>query len=662
MKKKIIITSLVMTSVLPFIGGMKIAKAEEAKNQSVKAKSDLDQAREKLEAAKENKAKLEKELEQAKNDAEVKQKEADKQAELDKIAQAEENIKSDEQILAKDQEIKELNKKIEELKQREIEVNNELDAAEQTYENAKQAYETEKANPGSTKNLTSEQRVNDLNNQYDIAEEHHGDDQKKKKALEKELENLENELFKAYGQKMGIEEFFKEFESNPANINIRNTPEYLEFKDKSLAEVKDIEDKYNNIEKQIEKKKKEIAENQYRLEKSEASRDEESNAYKKEKLAKEFEDNYTTDEKLAEKELEKAKNLEHAKKQFDEISKDIEGAIKKYEALKSKEADKQKDLEKSSALAKWLNDKAADDKDGFAKANKELLSKIAQGHEDRKNKLIQDKNKNKESNDKLKRELEYKIEAEYGAAKDEYETYRNSLASIKELREFVKAKKNGKAKEIILQSLKEKLAQAQNDLDKKKTKLEAIGKEEQALLNMKNDLGVLTDSQIQDAKAKVQSKKAEIEKIKKNIKDIEESEKLKNLRAINYQIKALDLQIKELQRQINILENARNKNESMRPDYRIGDMGLDNISDDYDIDLSSFSLEKMDKKARLKNSYLRLKGSVNRAKEVVTLAENYAKTGKMDANKRAKLVKLIEKLKVNIGLVEKYLAKLEASL
>lgn len=646
-----------MASVLPFIGGMKIAKADEAKNQSVKAKSDLDQAREKLEAAKENKAKLEKELEQAKNDAEVKQKEADKQAELDKIAQAEENIKSDEEILAKDQEIKELNKKIEELKQREIEVNNELDAAEQTYENAKQAYETEKDKPGSTKNLTSVQRVNDLNNQYDIAEEHHGDDQKKKKALEKELENLENELYKAYGQKMGIEEFFKEFESNPANINIRNTPEYLEFKDKSLAEVKAIEDKYNNIEKQIEKKKKEIAENQYRLEKSEASRDEESNAYKKEKLAKEFEDKYTTEEKLAEKEQEKAKNLEHAKKQFDEISKDREEALKKLEEFKSKEAEKQKDLEKSAALAKWLNDKADDDKDGFAKANNKLLKKIAQGHKDRENSLLQAKKNEEEANAKLLSGLDYRINDQYGAAKDEYETYRNSLASIRELREFVNAKKTGNANDIIKKSLEEKLAQAKNDIAKKKEKLEAIGKEGQALLDKKSELEEQIRNKLEDAKANVQSKKAEIEEFKQKIKDIEESEKMKNLRATNYQIKALDLQIKELQRQINILENARNKSGSIRPDYETGDNSFD-----YGFDLSSFNLEKMDNKARLKNSYLRLKASINRAKEVVTLAENYAKTGKMDANKRAKLVKLIEKLKVNIGLVEKYLAKLEASL
>ena len=646
-----------MASVLPFIGGVKIAKADEAKNQSVKAKSDLDQAREKLEAAKENKAKLEKELEQAKNDAEVKQKEADKQAELDKIAQAEENIKSDEQILAKDQEIKELNKKIEELKQREIEVNNELDAAEQTYENAKQAYETEKDKPGSTKNLTSVQRVNDLNNQYDIAEEHHGDDQKKKKALEKELENLENELYKAYGQKMGIEEFFKEFESNPANINIRNTPEYLEFKDKSLAEVKAIEDKYNNIEKQIEKKKKEIAENQYRLEKSEASRDEESNAYKKESLANEFENKYTTDKKLAEKELEKAGNLKYAKKQFDEISKDREEALKKLEEFKSKEAEKQKDLEKSAALAKWLNDKADDDKDGFAKANNKLLKKIAQGHKDRENSLLQAKKNEEEANAKLLSGLDYRINDQYGAAKDEYETYRNSLASIRELREFVNAKKTGNANDIIKKSLEEKLAQAKNDIAKKKEKLEAIGKEGQELLDKKSELEEQIRNKLEGAKANVQSKKAEIEEFKQKIKDIEESEKMKNLRATNYQIKALDLQIKELQRQINILENARNKSGSIRPDYETGDNSFD-----YGFDLSSFNLEKMDKKARLKNSYLRLKASINRAKEVVTLAENYAKTGKMDANKRAKLVKLIEKLKVNIGLVEKYLGKLEATL
>ena len=660
MKKKLIITSLMMASVLPFIGGIETARADEGQNQSVKAKSDLDQAREKLEAAQVKKTQLEEELKKAQDAA--KGKEAEIQKEREKIEQAEADIKEDEEILAKDQEIKELDKKIEELRQREKEVKAELEAATQTYENAQKALQNETYNPGSTENLTSEQRVKDLNKQSDISEKHHLNNQKKKEAIEKELENLENELYKAYGQKMGLEEFFKEFEANPAHTHIRNTPEYLEFKDKALAEAKTIEDKYKNIEEKIEKKKQEIKENQARLKESDVNSGEEYNAYKKEDLANEFEKTYKTDEQLAEAEKFRVKKLKEATGKLEVAIKEREEALKQLEEFKSKEVEKQKDLEKSSALAKWLNDKAADNNDAFAKANSELLRKIAQNYEVRKNKLTQEKNKNKDYVVDFKKSLNYKIKDDYVAAKVEYDTYKNSLASIQELRKFAEAKKNGNAKDIILQSLKEKFAQADKDLKKKQKKLEALGKEVQAILDKKNELEEKIISKLQGAKDKVESKKAEIENIKKAIKYIEESKELKNLRATNYQIKALDLQIKELQRQINILENARKQKDSDRPDRGIGDMGIGNVSDDLDIDLSKLNLEKMDKKIRLKNSYLRLKASVNRAKEVVTLAENYTKTGKMDANKRAKLIKLIEKLKVNIGLVEKHLVKMEASL
>lgn len=42
MKKKIIITSLLMASVLPFMGKMETARADEGKNLNEKLKSDLD--------------------------------------------------------------------------------------------------------------------------------------------------------------------------------------------------------------------------------------------------------------------------------------------------------------------------------------------------------------------------------------------------------------------------------------------------------------------------------------------------------------------------------------------------------------------------------------------------------------------------------------------
>ena len=71
MKKKIIITSLMMASVLPFIGGMETARADEAKSLNEKAKSELEKAKENLNEANDKKVKLEKELANAKEQAEL---------------------------------------------------------------------------------------------------------------------------------------------------------------------------------------------------------------------------------------------------------------------------------------------------------------------------------------------------------------------------------------------------------------------------------------------------------------------------------------------------------------------------------------------------------------------------------------------------------------
>ena len=69
MKKKIIITSLMMASVLPFMGKIETARADEGKNLNEKAKSELDQAKENLKSAQDKKTNLEKDLDQAKKDA-----------------------------------------------------------------------------------------------------------------------------------------------------------------------------------------------------------------------------------------------------------------------------------------------------------------------------------------------------------------------------------------------------------------------------------------------------------------------------------------------------------------------------------------------------------------------------------------------------------------
>ena len=144
MKKRIIVTSLIMASVLPFIGGVESVRADEVTNFIDKTKSDLDQAKEKLRLAQAEKENLENKLQQAKNDA-LKIDE-EKQQGLDKLAKIEENLKANEEILAKEQKINELLAQEKALDERVKIAEMDLDKAQIAYNEAQKAYETEKEN------------------------------------------------------------------------------------------------------------------------------------------------------------------------------------------------------------------------------------------------------------------------------------------------------------------------------------------------------------------------------------------------------------------------------------------------------------------------------------------------------------------------------------
>lgn len=660
MKKKIIITSLMMASVLPFMGKIETARADEGKNLNEKAKSELDQAKENLKSAQDKKTNLEKDLDQAKKDAAKNQEE--KEALEKKLGKIEENIKNNEEILAKEQQKNELDKKIEELKQREKEVNAELEAATKTYQNAEKAYEAEKANPSPSPDFASKDRVDDLKNEYDLAENYHGQIQKKEDNLKEDLSKIEGDLYKAYGQKNGIEEFIKEFESQ--NPDKKDSQSYKAFKEKALAESNIIDENYKKLEKEIEKKNEKIIENKKELASSEQKRDDKYNAYKKEELALGYETDYKNaiikDKNLEGIQNSKVNEVAEASKTLQDSIREKEDAENAYQEYLENEAMKQKEFHKSKSISEWLNKILADDRNDFAKDNKTYLKNLANIHDQRAKGINAELTKFSQHKKDLEKAVDYKKHQLY-SAKANYETKTNSLEAITEFRKFLENKKNGRANSQILESLKEKYYTAKAELDKKLKEIDDITKEQQKFIDERDRLGVGSED-VQKAKEKIAENNAEIDRLKNDIKALEKSEELKKVKSLEEQIKTLDQQIKDLQKQIKNLENPRNQDNPTRPDHRTeGSRGKD-ISDDYGIDLSSLSLEKMDKKIRLKNSYLRLKASVNRAKEVVTLAENYAKTAKLDANKRAKLVKLIEKLKVNIGLVEKHLVKMEASL
>ena len=674
MKKRIIVTSLIMASVLPFIGGVESVRADEATSFIDKTKSDLDQAREKLRLAQAEKANLENKLQQAKKDA-LKIAE-EKQQDLDKLAKIEENLKANEEILAKEQKINELLAEEKDLDERVKIAEMDLVNAQKAHNEALKAYEDEKAKPNKNADFASSEKVKELRSQYKEAESNHGEIQKKEKTLKEELAEKEKEFYQVYGQKKGLEDFFEEFEKE--NPDKAKSETYKIFKEKSLQEAHATYKKYENLEKEIEKKNIEINENKKELAKSEEERDNKNNTYKKEESALEYETNYKNkvirDDQLENLEKTKAQEVQDAYEQLNQCIRERDQAIKDYEEYLKSEANKQRELEKSKATAEWLR-KSIDDNNDFAKENKDYLQNLANIHEERKKAIIGELNKFSGEKQKLIKRLQYTMNDQLVAAKAEYETKINSLAPLKEFREFLKNKKNSEGNSQLLKSLDEKVKETKKDLDTKLEEMKKLEKEDERLRKMRESLGDLKAEDIIRAKAQVEKDKKEIEEINSHIKTLEKSDELARVRSIEDQIQALNKKIDRLNLQIESLKKANDNKpsdnktnkpenkETNKPDEKnkkpaSDKRGLEGNS----IDFSKLKMEKNDNKIRLKKSYQKLKEAVNRAKKIVSLAENYAKSKKMSTNKRRELLRLIEELKETIRFIEDYMEKLALSI
>lgn len=658
MKKKIVIASLMMASVLPFVGGIETVRADEAKDLSEKAKSDLDQAKEKLKAAQDEKAKLEIELDQAKKAAASKEEE--KQADLDKLGKVEESIKNNEAILEKDQKIKDLEAKIKDLGLRMESAQKEAEEAQKLWNEAQENLRKEKENPSKGQDFASRDKVNKLKNEYEIAENYHGDIQQKEKKLKEELAEKEKEFHQAYGQKKSLEEFFEEFEKyNPEKAE---SLAYKEFKEKSLKEAKSTDQKYETIEKEIEKKNREILANKQDLAKSEAARDDKNNIYIKEKLALEYENNYKNkiikDEDLDNLQKTKAKEVEDAYKGLQQCIEERDQAIKDYEEYLESEANKQRELEKSKSTAEWLRKSLADDTNDFAKENRAYLQNLITIHDQRKKAIVGELNKFADKKQSLKRRLEYIMNDQLVAAKQTYETKTNSLAALKEFREFLENKKNGQGNSQILKALEEKVAEAKKDLDSKLETMRELGKEEDKLNNERGDLGVLSQEEVQRAKEQIEKDKEEIARLKDHIKELEKSQQLGEVNKLENRIKDLDRKIKEIKDQINDLEKVKERKEQPRQNQNLGKVEEENNSDDYWIDLSNLSLEKIDEEILQNTSYRKIKQSLEQANEILELAKRYLKNIS-NLNKSRINGASYQQLRMNISRLKKILPILE---
>lgn len=347
---------------------------------------------------------------------------------------------------------------------------------------------------------------------------------------------------------------------------------------------------------------------------------------------------------------------------IDKIKSDLDQAKEKLRLAYDEKANLEKKLQQAKNEASKIEEEKQQGLDKLAKieenlkANEEILAK-----EQKINELLAQEKALDEGVKIVEMDLD-NAQIAYNEAKKAYETEKEN------------SNKNSESNSKILEDLDEKIKESKKDLDTKLEEVKKLEKEDERLRKMRESLGDLKAEDIIRAKAQVEKDKKEIDEINSRIKTLEKSDELTRVKALEDQIKALKQKIDRLNFQIESLKKVNDKpsdrktnkpenKETNKPDRKIQKPANDKQGLEGNlIDFSKLELEKNDKKIRLKYSYQKLKEAVNRAKKVVSLAENYAKSKKMNTNKRRELLRVIEELKEIIRLTEIYMEKLALSI
>ena len=347
---------------------------------------------------------------------------------------------------------------------------------------------------------------------------------------------------------------------------------------------------------------------------------------------------------------------------IDKIKSDLDQAKEKLRLAYDEKANLEKKLQQAKNEAAKIEEEKQQGLDKLAKieenlkANEEILAK-----EQKINELLAQEKALDEGVKIVEMDLD-NAQIAYNEAKKAYETEKEN------------SNKNSESNSKILEDLDEKIKESKKDLDTKLEEVKKLEKEDERLRKMRESLGDLKAEDIIRAKAQVEKDKKEIDEINSRIKTLEKSDELTRVKALEDQIKALKQKIDRLNFQIESLKKVNDKpsdrktnkpenKETNKPDRKIQKPANDKQGLEGNlIDFSKLELEKNDKKIRLKYSYQKLKEAVNRAKKVVSLAENYAKSKKMNTNKRRELLRVIEELKEIIRLTEIYMEKLALSI
>lgn len=347
---------------------------------------------------------------------------------------------------------------------------------------------------------------------------------------------------------------------------------------------------------------------------------------------------------------------------IDKTKSDLDQAREKLRLAQAEKANLENKLQQAKSSALKIEEEKQQDLDKRAKIEENLkANEVIIAKEQKINELLAEEKALDERVKIAEMDLD-NAQIAYNEAQKAYETEKENQ------------KKNSEGNSQLLKSLDEKVKETKKDLDTKLEEMKKLEKEDERLRKMRESLGDLKAEDIIRAKAQVEKDKKEIEEINSHIKTLEKSDELARVRSIEDQIQALNKKIDRLNFQIESLKKANDKpsdsktnkpenKETNKPDEKnkkpaSDKRGLEGNS----IDFSKLELEKNDNKIRLKKSYQKLKEAVNRAKKIVSLAENYAKSKKMSTNKRRELLRLIEELKETIRFIEDYMEKLALSI
>ena len=348
---------------------------------------------------------------------------------------------------------------------------------------------------------------------------------------------------------------------------------------------------------------------------------------------------------------------------IDKTKSDLDQAREKLRLAEAEKANLENKLQQAKSSALKIEEEKQQDLDKRAKIEENLkANEVIIAKEQKINELLAEEKALDERVKIAEMDLD-NAQIAYNEAQKAYETEKENQ------------KKNLEGNSQLLKSLDEKVKETKKDLDTKLEEMKKLEKEDERLRKMRESLGDLKAEDIIRAKAQVEKDKKEIEEINSHIKTLEKSDEIARVRSIEDQIQALNKKIDRLNLQIESLKKANDNKpsdnktnkpenkETNKPDEKNKKPASDKrgLEGNF-IDFSKLKMEKNDNKIRLKKSYQKLKEAVNRAKKIVSLAENYAKSNKMSTNKRRELLRVIEELKEIIRLTEIYMEKLALSI